>query len=353
MTAERGESEAMKTMQREAQAWVVRLGSQQANEDDARAFRRWCTQSTLHAQAFVRAREVWQSMAPAAQRVRQQEERAARQRTPLLAPRPMPAAGRRALLGGAVTASLASVAYLAVSPPLGLWASVTEWGADYRTATGEQREVDIGGGVVVQMNTQTRVNTLPGGGSGGGGEGADAGEGIELVAGEAEVLAGAPAAGGGARVRVAAAGGMVSAVRARFNIRNLGGEVCVTCLAGQVEVARGAQRAQLVEGRQLRYGLDGLGPVTAVDTGAASAVSAWRRRQLVFDQVPLAEVVAEVNRYRHGRLVLTSEALGRSKVQASFSIDRLDDVAALVRDVYGAELTQLPGGIVLLGMGKA
>ena len=317
----------MKTMQREAQAWVVRLGSQQATEDDALAFRRWCAQSRAHADAVVRAREVWQAMAPAALRVRQQAEREARRR--------MPVAGRRALLGGAVAAS---VAYLAVSPPLGLWASVTEWGADYRTATGEQREVAMADGAVLQMNTQTRVNLQRRG---------EGGESIELLAGEAEVVTEASAV---ARVTVAAAGGTVSAVRARFNIRNLDGEVCVTCLAGQVEVARGAQQVRLDEGRQLRYGAAGLGAVAAVDTGP---VSAWRRRQLVFNQVPLSEVVAEVNRYRHGRLVLTSEALGRSKVQASFSIDRLDDVAMLVRDVYGAQLTQLPGGIVLLGMAKA
>lgn len=318
----------MKTMQREAQAWVVRLGSQQATEDDARAFRRWCAQSRAHADAFVRAREVWQAMAPAALRVAQQAEREARKRMPL--------AGRRALLGGAVAAS---VAYLAVSPPLGLWASVTEWGADYRTATGEQREVAMADGAVLQMNTQTRVNVQ---------RKADSGEGIELLAGEAEIVTQASAV---ARVTVAAAGGTVSAVRARFNIRNIDGEVCVTCLAGQVEVARGAQQVRLDEGRQLRYGAaTGLGAVASVDT---APVSAWRRGQLVFNQVPLAEVVAEVNRYRHGRLVLTSEALGRSKVQASFSIDRLDDVAFLVRDVYGAELTQLPGGIVLLGMAKA
>jgi transmembrane sensor len=328
-------AEAMKTLQREAQAWVVRLGSHQANEDDARAFKRWCAQSRLHAQAFVRAREVWQAMAPAAVRVRQQEARATRRR--------MPVAGRRALLGGAVAAC---AAYLAVSPPLGLWTPATAWGDDFRTATGEQREVALADGVVLQLNTQTRVNMRPGTDEQG------PADGIELVAGEAEVAADASSV---MRVRVSAAGGVVSATRARFNIRNIDGEVCVTCLSGQVEVARGAQHARLEAGRQLRYGNGGngdggLGRAAAVDTGA---VSAWRRRQLVFDQVPLAEVVAEVNRYRRGRLVLTSEALGRSKVQASFSIDRLDDVAFLVRDVYGAELTQLPGGIVLLGLAKA
>jgi ferric-dicitrate binding protein FerR (iron transport regulator) len=320
-------------LQREAQAWVVRLGSHQVTDEDAQAFRRWCAQSRAHANAFVQAREVWQAMAPAALRVRRHEQL---QQQRSKADARMPVAGRRALLGGAVAAS---VAYLAVSPPLGLWAPATEWGADYRTGTGEQREVAMGDGTVLQLNTQTRVNVQRAGN--GTGEGGDV---IELLAGEAEVLAGTS---GAARITVSAAEGRVSALRARFNIRHLDGEVCVTCLAGQVEVARGTQQVRLAEGRQLRYGVAGLGRPAPVDT---APVSAWRRRQLVFNEVPLAEVVAEVNRYRRGRLVLTSEALGRSRVQASFSIDRLDDVAFLVRDVYGAELTQLPGGIVLLGL---
>ena len=324
---EPGDPDAMKTLQREAQAWAVRLASGQANEDDARAFKAWCARSRAHAQAFAQAREVWRAMAPAGLQLRRQEERAARGRLP------MP--GRRAWLGGAVTAS---VAYLAVSPPLGLWSPVTDWNADYSTATGEQREVHVAGGVVLQLNTRTRVNLRRAAGDGGGGDS------VELVAGEAEF---ANEAAGGTRFTVTAAGGTVSAQRARFNMRNLDGEVCVTCLSGQVEVARGTQRVRLDAGRQLRWSAAGLGTVAAVDTGP---VSAWRRRQLVFDRVPLSQVVAEVNRYRHGRLVITSAALGRSEVQASFSIDRLDDVAFLVRDVYGAELTQLPGGIVLLGL---
>ncbi|MGQ3000241.1 MAG: FecR/PupR family sigma factor regulator, partial [Variovorax sp.] len=48
----------MKTLQREAQAWAVRLASGQANEDDARAFKAWCARSRAHAQAFAQAREV-------------------------------------------------------------------------------------------------------------------------------------------------------------------------------------------------------------------------------------------------------------------------------------------------------
>src|SRR5688500_968704 len=132
------EAQAMATLQREAQAWVVRLGSHQATQEDAQAFRLWCAQSRAHAAAFTQAREVWTARALASGGVRRQEQRGAGGRMPL--------AGRRALLGGAVAAS---VAYLAVSPPLGLWAPVTEWGADYRTGIGEQREVAMADGAVL------------------------------------------------------------------------------------------------------------------------------------------------------------------------------------------------------------
>ncbi|EPF1450574.1 hypothetical protein ACSQPG_006540, partial [Pseudomonas aeruginosa] len=34
---------------------------------------------------------------------------------------------------------------------------------------------------------------------------------------------------------------------------------------------------------------------------------------------------------------------------ARFSLDQLADVATLIRDAYGIEVTRLPGGVVLLG----
>jgi ferric-dicitrate binding protein FerR (iron transport regulator) len=75
---------------------------------------------------------------------------------------------------------------------------------------------------------------------------------------------------------------------------------------------------------------------------------AWRRRVLVFDNRPLSYVVAEINRYRPGRLVLTSDALGARMVRARFSLNQLADAATLIREAFGARVTELPGGIVLL-----
>lgn len=228
-----------------------------------------------------------------------------------------------------------------VRPPLGLWPAVTELTADYRTGTGEQRELVTADGVVVQMNTRTRVDLRPSLGASGG---VDSVAAIDLLEGEAEIRTNDESAS--RAVLVTAGNSTITAERARFNVRFIGGEVCVTCLAGHVDIRRGAALTSIEAGRQLVYADAGPGVLRMVN---ADAVSAWRRRQLVFDQTPLAVVVEEVNRYRKGKLILTNSEVGLKRVHASFSIDRLDDVIALMRDVYRLNVTHLPGGIVLLG----
>ncbi|MGK5062881.1 FecR family protein [Janthinobacterium sp. LB3P112] len=307
----------MSVIQKEAQAWVVRLASGQVSERDAQVFRHWCARSRKHANAFAEARAVWSAMAPAARAVKRAQA-------------PVNTA-RRAWLGGAVAASLG---LLVLRPPTDLWPAVAGLGADYATGTGEQRAVALDGGVLVQMNTQTRLDAA---------SLQDGAAALVLLAGEAEFQAGLR---GAARVRVQAGDGMVSAGSARFNIRLFGQEVCVTCLAGRLRVAQAGNDAELAAGQQLRYRPEHFGIARAV---AKSDVSAWRQRLLVFKQSTLAEVVDEVNRYRPGKLILNGEALKNTRVQASFSLDRLDDVIALIQDAYGARVTRLPGGIVLFG----
>ncbi len=307
----------MGVIQKEAQAWVVRLASGQVSERDAQVFRHWCGRSRAHATAFAEARAVWGAMAPAARAVKRAQQ-------------PVNTA-RRAWLGGAVAASLG---LLVLRPPTDLWPAVAGLGADYATGTGEQREVALDGGVLVQMNTQTRLDAAPA---------QDGTAALVLLAGEAEFQAGLR---GAARLRVQAGDGSVSAGSARFNIRLFGQEVCVTCLAGRLRVVQNGNDAELAAGEQLRYSPAYFGIARAVRAGE---VSAWRQRLLVFKQSTLAEVVDEVNRYRPGKLILNNDVLGKARVQASFSLDRLDDVIALIQDAYGARVTRLPGGIVLFG----
>lgn len=119
-----------------------------------------------HARAWRELQQLWQALDPALTRAA-----AAPQRENVLAFPARP--GRRAFLGGALAAG---VAVLALRPPLGAWPSLQELSADYRTGTGEQRQVALSQQMTVQMNTQTRINVR-------------APEAIELLGGEAEILA--------------------------------------------------------------------------------------------------------------------------------------------------------------------
>ncbi|WP_077403583.1 FecR domain-containing protein [Janthinobacterium sp. LM6] len=303
---------------RQAAAWWARLRGDDFTQADADALRAWCARSPAHARAWRELRQVWQALDPALTRAA-----AAPQRANVLAFPARP--GRRAFLGGALAAG---VAVLALRPPLGAWPSLQELNADYRTGTGEQRQLALSQQMTVQMNTQTRIDVR-------------APEAIELLGGEAEILA------SGARqpVSVLAGAGRLLAQSARFNVRHTDDAICVTCLAGAVEVVWQQRRQTLDAGQQLVYDDRGVQAATAAPKGEASA---WRTGALSFVGKPLAEVVDEINRYRPGRVVLRNAELGRRLVRMRFSIGQTDGALAMIRDLYGAQMTSLPGGIVLL-----
>ena len=302
----------------QAAAWWARLRSDDFTQADADALRAWCARSPEHARAWRELKQVWQALAPALTHA----AAAAPPRANVLAFPLRP--GRRAFLGGALAAG---VAVLALRPPLGAWPSLQELSADYRTGTGEQRQVALSQQMSVQMNTQTRINVR-------------APEAIELLGGEAEILA------SGARqpVTVLAGAGRLLAQSARFNVRHTDDAVCVTCLAGAVDVVWQQHRQTLDAGQQLVYDDRGVQAATA----APEEASTWRTGALSFVGKPLADVVDEINRYRPGRVLLRNPELGRRLVRMRFSIGQTDGALAMIRDLYGAQMTSLPGGIVLL-----
>lgn len=311
-----GDSDA--AIRRQADAWWARLRSDDFTRADADALRAWCARSPAHARAWRELTQVWQALDPALTRAA-----AAPQRDNVLAFPARP--GRRAFLGGALAAG---VAVLALRPPLGAWPSLQELSADYRTGTGEQRQLALSRQLTVQMNTQTRIDVRTQ-------------EAIELLAGEAEILA----SGASTPVTVVAGEGRLLAQSARFNVRHTDGAVCVTCLAGAVEVASQRRSQTLDAGQQLVYDDAGMQAVTAAPKGEADA---WRTGALSFVGKPLSHVVDEINRYRPGRVVLRNAELGRRLVRMRFSIAQTDGALAMIRDLYGAQMTSLPGGIVLL-----
>jgi transmembrane sensor len=314
---------------REAHAWVRRLTSGEATVADARALKLWCETSPEHAAAFAQAQQLWRNLGPAGKQLLDQADR-----QPELArhrPRRM---SRRVFLGAALTATAAAVT-LAVNPPLGWWPAASDWSADYRTATGEQRQIQLSAHVTADLNTQTTLAER---------QITNTSHVVELIHGEVAFQR----KSGAGRVFTAVAGDArtVASDFAHFQLRYADDTVCVTCLAGEVSVEHGNYRRTLREGEQALYGRNGQEQITAIDPAEASA---WREGVVIFRHTPLTEAVAEVNRYRPGRIILLGTALAKNEVSGRFRIHDMDQVITQIQQAFSANVTHLPGHIVLLG----
>ncbi|MBN3792233.1 DUF4880 domain-containing protein [Burkholderia sp. Ac-20353] len=330
--------ESWQVLERKARAWVIRMHSGDATPDDRAAFLRWCAERPEHARAAATIGATLSAIDLLAPKLAA-EDAASGELWTGVPRRSIPRPGRRAFVGFAVAAG---ASWLALRPPLQLWPSVGDLAADYRTGTGEQRRVTLADHVAIEMNTQTRIDLLPARYEQSGRPG------IELLSGEAEVVVGAPLnvrAQANAPVVVVAGRGRMLVQAARMNVRRNGEQLCVTCLSGSLQVEHRERRLTLSADDQLVYDDRHVGDISRVDS---SAVVAWRHGLLVFNDVPLAQVVAEINRYRPGKLILRNAGLGERRVQAKLSIGEIDRAIDMMQQVYGAQVTRLPGSIILL-----
>jgi transmembrane sensor len=325
--------ESAKLAREEACAWLLHLRSDHSDGSDAAAFRQW---SDDHPAAADLLRDTWGSLRVAAAEVAQEEQAKARAPAANTNRSKNLRTGRRAFVGFALAAG---VSWLAVSPPLGLWPSLADLASDYRTGTGEQRRVVLSDRIAVEMNTQTSLELL---------KQQDGVHGVKLVAGEAEFDAMAPDA---TRTRplipvaVMAGNGRIGANVGRFNVRRTQDTVCVTCLTGALTLDHPEGRFTLQAGDQVIYDDRKVRPVARIDT---ENVTAWRRGLLVFNNVPLSDVVEEINRYRPGKIIIRNTSLGANRVQAQFPITRLDDAVNMLCRLYDGHITRLPGRIELM-----
>lgn len=308
--------------------WLRRLNSGDATHADVEALDRWRASSPAHAKEFAEATLFWNVLGDAARKA--ERDRAA----PKIASESQRTLGRRGfLIGGAALAASAAGA-LVLRPPLELWPSIAELAADYRTSTGERRQIEIGELAAVELNTRTSLDLrAPVAGNAQ----------IELIGGEAAVST----RGGSDRELVVIAGnGRVASREASFNIRKDGSSVSVSCIAGELMVDCRQRTLAVRSGQQVVYDADGPHELTTVDP---EAVAAWRRGLLVFRRAPLTQVIEEVNRYRSGRVILVDAALGRRQVVANFRLDRIEDVVDFISKAMSIRTRSLPGGVVLVG----
>jgi transmembrane sensor len=320
-------------IRREAYDWIVRFMAGHMTAADVDAMKVWYRQSPAHKLAYAEARRVWKSLGPIASESRRGTDegdsipitRGVRRPTPS-----MPS--RRVFLGGAMAAAAASVAYVAVRPPLDLWPSYAEFLADFRTGAGERRQVVLAENVSLDLNTRTSIAVRA--------QSASATQ-IEVLAGEAAISTAASAP----PLTVIAADGRVTTSDAELNLRCDGKQVSISCLKGRLELVRDGRSITLTGRQQVRYGTGGSETVAAFDP---DNVTAWQHGVLTFDATPVDQVIAEINRYRPGRIILMNGDIGRRLLNARIRTAETDKIIVQIVHIFGAKARELPGGVVLL-----
>ncbi|MGP1615997.1 MAG: FecR family protein, partial [Pollutimonas bauzanensis] len=284
----------------EARAWVRRLSSGRATKADARRLEQWCARSPSHQTAFERARQEWQAIGPLAQTYRSLY----RESAPVAVKSP----GRRWFMGAGLTAMGALTVVAAVRPPLGLWPSWSELGADYRTGTGEQRQVALSEHIDLTLNTQTSLAV----------ESHGAAQRIRLIAGEAVIQrkAGAPP------VEVLTGKARIVSGLGSIEVRRDDDRYCIRCIQGDAQLHHPSHTMALQAGEQVWYGPSEIEAISPVDL---TRVSAWREGVVAFLDTPVAQAIVEINRYRPGRVVVMNEALAQRRLNGYFQIAALDE----------------------------
>jgi transmembrane sensor len=323
----------------EAAAWVIRLGGDPLRAGERRALDRWLAEHADHQAAFDYARSTWAGLAALRDAPGSLSDDIVPS-APGMAPCPVAARFRPRtwVRAGALAATVLIAFGLGI---LWLGDPITMLTANYRTAPAETRTValpdgstaDLGPASAVALRFDNRERR------------------IELLAGVVYVTAAPMAAGEGRPFVVEAANGTAEALGTRFIVERLPDAVEVTVTEHRVEVAAApaagpVDAAVLSPGQSVRYGQDaGLGPVEDV---SLDHVAARRRGRLVFDRAPLSEVVAALNRYRHGRIVVADTALGGRRVSGVFDTSRLDEALASIARELGARTAAVPPFVTLL-----
>jgi transmembrane sensor len=322
-------------IEREAVDWLQKLTSGELTPQDIAALKLWRAQSPLHEAAFAETKHLWHT-AGAAGRALFDPEESFVTRLDALGQRRR-TMNRRAVLSGSVAALAAASVYGVLNPPFGLWPSLSELNSDYRTSTGEQRNVTFADDVAISLNTQTSLAIRSA-------KGIE--DRVELIAGEASFTTSSRAA---RSLVVLAADGKTIAESGRFDVRHIvSGErspVSVTCFEGAVRIEHGTEAADIGPGQRVRYDLAGLSQIVAVDPQLASD---WQRGIVEFRGTPLVEAVEEINRYRPGRIILMNASMGHKQLSGRFRIDQMNEFLSGLERAFSAKLQRLPGGIVLL-----
>jgi transmembrane sensor len=334
----------------EAAEWLARLDRSDVGVETRAAFEKWKTADPRHAGAFARLEATWQAL-DRLQGIKppsvELEDPDFLNRPDLLrGPRSAdgPAFEPRVIVGFPTTRSGWNSARrrraggFALAAAVGLGVAVLWYGrafpsgTTYVTSKGGFQTIVLGDHSTIELNTDTEVRVAM----------STALRQVKLVRGEASF----DVAHDMARPFVVVAGETaVRAVGTRFDVRRVDGSIEVMVSEGRVAI--GASAALVKAGmavppsmptvsagqRAVAGGVEvKMQPISAEVTARKLA---WQGHRLAFEAEPLAQVVAEFNRYNDRELVIDDPRIASLKIGGYFRPTNLDAFVKVLESNFG------------------
>lgn len=248
--------------------------------------------------------------------------------------------------------SAALAAGLAVAAIAVGWVMINAPQPVFVTERGEQRQVMLDDGTLVELDADTQIELAYDGRE----------RRVILEAGQAHF-----------DVRtdtnrpfiVVAGDGEVRALGTSFQVYRRPGTVTVTLLEGRVEVVptsaqpdapaaeTPAWKKELAPGEQLILAIERpiIPEVTSIDV---DRVTAWQRGMMDFDALTLPEVVAELNRYSDTPVFIADASLNDTRVSGVFAIGDTETLLLALETAFGIDARPRPasGDIALYPAGS-
>lgn len=302
----------------QAADWLMQLHSGAASAQLRRECERWRASDPEHARAWQRAEALLGKLGglppelamPALDRSRELDRTSAR---------------RAALLKLA--------ALLAVVPGAWLLMEQQGWRHDYRTATGERRDITLPDGSRISLNTATTLDVQF--------------DGVQrlLTLRRGEIAVHTAADAQRRPFLVVTAEGRLEALGTQFSVRQDDGRTLLAVRQSRVRVrARSGAQHIIPAGRQVAFTAAAIGETAALDGGAL----AWQRGMLLADDMRLHDFALELGRYRPG-IVRCDPRVANVRVSGAFPITDTDAALVMLVSTYPvAARTRLGGYWVTL-----
>jgi transmembrane sensor len=311
---------------REASEWFARFDGNDVPAEERRRFQTWRRRSPDHERAFQAIRSMWS--APELDAALSRIEPAACT---------LPSAVRSSPRHSRVwMPAVAAAAVLILTTLWSLTAGLlTILQSDYRTAAGEQRTVHLPDQSSITLNTDTAIAMDLGGPT----------RRVHLLKGEALFRVSRDP---DRPFTVEHKGNVVRVLGTEFVVRERQQAITVTVVRGSVEVSGSdvpVSVKQLAAGQQVSAGPEGLGTPRSVDP---ADLTAWTDRRLAVTNLPLSDVIQEIQRYHPGFVWIWNPAIGRIRVTGIYDLSNTTETLKVLADTLPIRMSRLTDRLIVL-----